>query len=93
MIKQTLSLPGVTISSTVLQSILGYLRKFVTLYLPFRPQLSGDFYVIVAITLASTSQENLPFKSAVEVLQLLLDQTFKHGVGAVNVPASPLPHA
>ncbi|KAM7454095.1 hypothetical protein BLSTO_05149 [Blastocystis sp. subtype 1] len=85
MIKQTLSLPGVTISSTVLQSILGYLRKFVTLYLPFRPQLSDDFYVIVAITLASTSQENLPFKSAVEVLQLLLDQTFKHGVGAVNM--------
>ena len=41
----------------------------------------------------STSQENLPFKSAVEVLQLLLDQTFKHGVGAVNVHSSPHSHA
>lgn len=93
MVKQTLSLPGVAISSTVLQSILGYLRKFVLLYLPFRPQLSADFYVIVAITLASTSQENVPFKSAVEVLKLLLDQTFKNGVGAVNVPSPRPPHA
>ena len=93
MVKQTLSLPGVVISSTVLQSILGYLRKFVVLYLPFRPLLSADFYVIVAITLASTSQENLPFKSAVEVLKLLLEQTFKNGVGSVNVDSSPRRHA
>ena len=71
MMKQVLSLQGVEMSSTVLQSILGYLRKFVVLYLPYRPLLSSDFYVIVAITLASTSQENVPFKAAVEVLKLL----------------------
>ena len=85
MMKQVLSLQGAEMSSTVLQSILGYLRKFVVLYLPYRPLLSSDFYVIVAITLASTSQENVPFKAAVEVLKLLLDQTFRNGVGTVNV--------
>lgn len=92
MMKQVLSLQGVEMSSTVLQSILGYLRKFVVLYLPYRPLLSSDFYVIVAITLASTSQENVPFKAAVEVLKLLLDQTFRNGVGTVNVAVTQVSH-
>lgn len=85
LIIRVLSLTNLTVSSVVQQSLLQYLKRFVLLYLRYRPQLSGDIYTILAIALSTTADENTPFKIAIELLEVLLQQTMVSHVGEVNV--------
>ena len=85
LIIRVLSFPHMTVSSIVLQSIMQYLKQFVLLYLEYRPALSPDIYTILAIALSSTAEENTPFKTTIELLEILLRQTMVNQVGSVNV--------
>lgn len=85
LIIRVLSLQHMTVSSIVLQSLMQYLKQFVLLYLTYRPALSRDLYTILAIALSNTVDENTPFKTTIELLQILLKQTMVNQIGNVNV--------
>lgn len=83
---QVLSIPSLTVSSIVLQSILSYLKRFTLLYLQYRPLLSQDLFTIIAIALSREDDDNnLPYKTTIDLLDCILTQTMINHIGNVNV--------
>lgn len=79
-----LSTPVIELSSLVLQVILSYLSHFIQLYMSFRPQLSIDFFSIIATTLSDDTLSNVPFAAAINTMRLLLEKVVDQGIGSLN---------
>lgn len=79
-----LSTPSIELSSLVLQVILSYLSHFIQLYMGFRPQLSIDFFSIIATILSNDVLSNIPFAAAINTMKLLLEKVVDQGIGSLN---------